>query len=143
MTERPTWNETFIDIAKILSKRSKDPKTKVGAVLTKNKCIIGTGYNGEPRGFQYDFNWGTEEKYDYVIHAEMNAIANACYNGCNIKDSEIFLTHSPCNKCILQLIQFGVKKVYFIHKYKDYDFTEHIANYSNIELEQVNEYDGD
>lgn len=135
--ERPTWEETFFSIAKTISLRSKDPRTKVGAVLVKNNCIIGTGYNGDPRNFKYEFNWNTEEKYKYVIHAEMNAIANACYNGCEVKDSEMYLTLSPCNECIKLLVQFGVKKVYFLEKYKDFELTEHIAKNSNLELIEV------
>ncbi len=137
--ERPSWKQTFIEIAKTIAKRSKDPHTKVGAVLTNNNCIIGTGYNGDPRNFKYEFDWNSEEKYNYVIHAEMNAIANAVYNGAgnSIKGSEIYLTLSPCNHCILQLIQFGVKTVYFLEKYKDFDLTEKIANNSDIRLVQL------
>lgn len=134
---RPGWKKTFIDVAKVIAQRSKDPHTKVGAVLIKNNCIIGTGYNGDPRNFRYKFNWNTEEKYDYVIHAEMNAIANACYNGCQIKDSEIFLTLSPCNQCIKLLIQFGVKKVYYLKEYKDFELTKKIADNADIELERI------
>lgn len=136
---RPSWQKTFIDIAKIISRRSKDPHTKVGAVLVKNNCIIGTGYNGDPRNFNCEFNWNTEEKYNYVIHAEMNALANACYNGCQVKDSEIYLTLSPCNHCILQLIQFGVKKVYYLREYKDFELTKKIADNADIKLIKLEE----
>jgi len=136
---RPSWQDTFIEIAKVIAKRSKDPHTKVGAVLVKNNCIIGTGYNGDPRNFKYDFDWSTSEKYDYVIHAEMNALANACYNGCEVKDSEIYLTLSPCNHCILQLIQFGVKRVYYLTEYKDFELTKKIADNSDIELIKIGE----
>ena len=134
---RPGWKKTFIDVAKVIAQRSKDPHTKVGAVLIKNNCIIGPGYNGDPRNFRYKFNWNTEEKYDYVIHAEMNAIANASYNGCQIKDSEIFLTLSPCNQCIKLLIQFGVKKVYYLKEYKDFELTKKIADNADIKLERI------
>ena len=136
---RPSWHKTFITIADVISQRSKDPHTKVGCVLTNNKCIIGTGYNGDPRNFRYKFNWNTEEKYDYVIHAEMNAIANAVYNGAgnSIKDSEIYLTLSPCSKCILMLIQFGVKRIYYRDKYKDFELTQKIADNADIQLIQI------
>lgn len=143
MKNRPSWKMTFINIAKVISQRSKDPHTKVGAVLTKNNCIIGTGYNGDPRNFKYNFNWNTSEKYDYVIHAEMNAIANACYNGCQIKDSIIYLTLSPCNKCILQLIQFGVKEIYYLKEYKDFELTKKIADNADIELIKIKELDNE
>lgn len=132
--DRPTWKEMFFEIAKVVATRSKDPKTKVGAVLVKNNCIIGIGYNGEPKGFKYEFNWNSEEKYDYVIHAELNAISNACSIGANVKDADIYLTLSPCVNCIKLLIQHGIKNVYFLNKYKDYDLSRKIASNANINL---------
>ena len=136
---RPSWDQTFMDVAKTIARRSKDPSHKVGAVIVKNKCIVATGYNGDPRDFRYEFDWNTPEKYDYVIHAEVNAIANAVYNGAgnSIKDSDVYLTLSPCNKCILQLIQFGVKRVFFLEKYKDFELTQKIADNADIQLIQV------
>lgn len=138
-SDRPTWQKTFFEVAKTVSKRSKDPHTKVGCVLVKNNCIIATGYNGDPRGFRYQFNWHTEEKYDYVVHAEMNCLANAVYNGAgnSIKGSDLYLTISPCSKCILQLIQFGVKRVFYLKEYKDFELTKKIADNSDIELLKI------
>lgn len=140
-TERPSWQKTFLEVAKTVAKRSKDPRTKVGAVLVKNNCILATGYNGDPRGFRYDFDWGSEEKYSYVIHAELNAIANAVYNGSgnSIKGSEIYLTLSPCNHCILLLVQFGVKTVYYLDEYKDFELTKKIVDNSDIRLVKIDE----
>lgn len=139
--KRPSWQQTFIDVAKTVAKRSKDPHTKVGSVLVKNNTILSTGYNGDPRNFRYKFRWDTEEKYNYVVHSEMNCIANAVYNGAgnSIKDSEIYLTLSPCSRCILLLIQFGVKKVYYLKEYKDFELTKQIANNSDIELIKIEE----
>lgn len=118
---RPYWEETYFEIAKVISKRSKDPHTKVGAVLVKDGRVLGVGYNGEPREFTYSFNWFTEEKYNYVIHAELNAIANACSIGANVN-------------CIKLLIQHQIRNVYFLKKYKDFELTEKIANHANINL---------
>ena len=136
---RPTWEQTFMEVARTVAKRSKDPRTKVGAVLVKNNCILATGYNGEQRGFLYAFDWSTPEKYDYVIHAEMNAIANAVYNGAgdSIRGSEIYLTLSPCSKCMLMLIQFGVAKVHYSTEYKDFELAKKIADHSGIILEKT------
>ena len=74
---RISWEELFIQMAILVSKKSADPKTQVGDVLVKENCVIGIGYNGAPRNFRYNFNWATSEKYDFVIHAEANAIANS------------------------------------------------------------------
>jgi dCMP deaminase len=134
---RPTWFETYIEIAKVISKRSKDPHTKVGAVLVKDGCVIGVGYNGEPRNCSVDFNWNSEEKYDYVVHAEMNAIANACSIGVSCVGADIFITMSPCHDCLKLLIQHKIKNIYFLTKYKDFELTEKIAKNSQINLIQL------
>ena len=136
---RPSWQDMFFEIADIVSRRSKDPHTKVGAVLVKDNHIIGIGYNGEPKEFRYEFDWNTEEKYDFVIHAEMNAISNANYIGVNCSGADIYITHSPCNHCILLLIQHGIKNIYFKKRYKDYELTKKIADNSNINLIEIGE----
>lgn len=141
-TDRITWEQMYFEIAKIVAKRSSDPKTKVGAVLVKNRCIIGVGYNGEPRKFNYNFNWNTDEKYKYVIHAELNAIANACSTGANVTGADIYLTLSPCSDCIKLLIQHQIKNIYFLEKYKDYNLTKHIAKNANINLYYKGEENG-
>ena len=134
-----TWQELYIEIAKTVAKKSKDPRTKVGACLVKDGCVIGIGYNGEPRNFKYNFNWNSEEKYDYVIHAEMNAIANAQSIGVSVVDADIYLTLSPCHECIKLLIQNRIKNVYYLKEYKDIELTKKIAEYSNINLERIYE----
>lgn len=134
---RLTWQELFINMAKLVSERSKDPHTKVGAVLVKDNHVLGIGYNGEPREFTYEFNWHTCEKYDYVIHAELNAIANACAIGANVVGADIYLTLSPCHDCMKLLIQHQIKNVYFMNKYKDFELTEKMAKHSNINLIEV------
>lgn len=136
-SSRPTWAQTFIEIAKVVAKRSKDPHTKVGAVLVKEGRIIGVGYNGEPRDFGYEFDWSTKEKYDYVIHAELNAIANACAIGANVSGSDIYITLSPCHDCIKLLIQHQIKNVYYLDEYSDIDKTKFIAEHSKVKLHRL------
>lgn len=135
--KRPTWQETYFAVAKTIAQRSLDPHTKVGAVIVKDGVIVGTGYNGAPRGFQYRFDWYSEEKYNYVIHAEMNAIANAQAVGVSVVGADIYLTLSPCHDCIKLLIQNQIKNVYYLEEYKDIELTKKIADYSNINLKRV------
>jgi len=134
---RLTWDEMYLEIAKIVAKRSKDPHTKVGAVLVKDNHILSIGYNAEPKNCKYKFNWHSTEKYAYVIHAELNAIANATYYGNSIQDSVIYLTLSPCHDCMKLLIQYGIKKVYFLDIYKDFALTKKLAKSSGIKLIHV------
>ena len=139
---RYSWKKMFVEIAKVVAQRSADPHTQVGAVLVKNNCVIGVGYNGEPKGFHFDFDWNSPEKYPYVIHAEMNAISNANRNGVDCNGADIYLTLSPCHDCIKLLIQHGIKNVYYLKEYKDIDLTKKIVeNTDSIQLTKLYEND--
>ena len=139
---RYSWKRMFVEIAKVVAQRSADPHTQVGAVLVKNNCVIGVGYNGEPKGFHFDFDWNSPEKYPYVIHAEMNAISNANRNGVDCNGADIYLTLSPCHDCIKLLIQHGIKNVYYLKEYKDIDLTKRIVeNTDSIRLIKLDEND--
>jgi len=120
-----SWDEYFMGTAILSGKRSKDPSTQVGAcIVDENKRIVGTGYNGAPRGIDdADFPWEREgdflnTKYAYVCHAELNAILNSTkesLNGCTI-----YIALFPCNECAKAIIQSGIKRVvYLSDKYKD------------------------
>jgi dCMP deaminase len=117
---------TFMSIAILASARSKDPSTQVGACLvSEDGRIIGTGYNGFPRGIDSDaLPWDKtadkpdETKYLYVAHAEENAVANCDKNRLN--GSIIYTTLFPCNKCSIILVQNQVSEiVYLSDKYHD------------------------
>jgi dCMP deaminase len=120
------WDDYFMSLAILVSLRSKDPSSKVGAVLVKDNKVIGTGYNGFPTGCdESQLPWERDiknegwlnTKYPYVIHAEANALLNTVSspNGCSV-----YVTLFPCNECSKLLVQGGVKEVvYFQNKYPD------------------------
>lgn len=136
LDSRIGWKDLWMNIAKEVAKRSKDPHTQVGAVIVKDNHILGIGYNADPRKFRLRFDWHTEEKYTYVIHAELNAVANACAIGTNIAGADIYVTMSPCKDCIKLLIQHQIKKVYYLEEYKDFVISKHIAKFSPIKLKK-------
>lgn len=114
------WHEYFIASAFLAAKRSKDPSTRVGAVVVneENK-IVGVGYNGMPIGCDDDvFPWGKntpnelDSKYLYVCHAETNAILNK--NSSDTKNCRIYTTLFPCNECAKIIIQSGIKEVIYV-----------------------------
>lgn len=119
-----SWDETFMNIAKVIAKRSKDPNTQNGACLVnQNNVIIGLGYNGFPRGCSDDeLPWARvgnfcDKKYAYVVHAEANAILNA---NTDTEGSKTYCTLFPCNECAKILIQKGIKEIiYEDDKYHD------------------------
>ena len=122
-TDYISWDEYFLGIAMLAARRSKDPSTQVGAcIVSPDKIIISTGYNGMPKGCSDDeFPWnrdGEDNKYPYVVHAELNAILNA--NGRDLRGSSIYVALFPCNECAKAIIQSGVKEVlYLSDKYAD------------------------
>lgn len=141
-TNRITWDAMYFKIAEIVALRSADPHTQVGCVLVSpTKQILGIGYNGAPRDFKGNFNWKTEEKYLYVIHAEMNAIANACAIGANVVGASIYLTLSPCHECMKLIVQHRIAEINFIDTYKDFDESLKIAKACGIQMYQYSEKD--
>lgn len=134
-----TWDQTFIGIAMVIAKRSKDPSTQVGAVIVgRDNRIVGIGYNGMPKGDDKAFPWTRPEKYDYVIHAEENAILNAKGNITDIEGSTLYCTHYPCVKCSRLLAQTGISKVVFIHEGRHRDEkSDHILSSMGISVTRM------
>lgn len=120
------WDEYFMGVALLSSRRSKDPNTPVGACIINNKKqIVGVGYNGMPRGCDdKDFPWvrdanPVDSKYMYVVHAELNAILNSITG---LDDCTLYSTLFPCNECTKAIIQTGIKKIFYLEdKYSDTD----------------------
>jgi len=109
------WDNRFLDLAESIAGWSKDPSRKIGAVAVgKKREILAQGYNGFPRGIddsplRYD---NREEKYRLVVHAEMNVIYNASYNGVCLNDSTLYVHGLPvCSECAKGIIQVGINRV--------------------------------
>ena len=125
MKAQLNWDEYFMGMAVLSSLRSKDPSTKVGAVIVNDeKKVVSIGYNGMPRNIDdEDLTWnkgeGLDSKYLYVCHAELNAILNA-RNGSSLANCTAYVTLFPCNECTKALIQVGIKEVVYLDdKYGD------------------------
>ena len=119
-----SWDECFMEIAKTVSKRSKDPSTKTGAIIVdENHQVVGLGYNGWIKGANdTDFPWKregdfVETKYAYVVHCEENAIYCSTKSA---KGGTLNTTLFPCNECAKSIIQTGIKEVVYMEdKYHD------------------------
>lgn len=118
------WKYRYINMAKEVATWSKDPSTKVGAVIIGNAGqTVSQGYNGFPRGID-----DCEEKYNdrplkykMVVHAEMNAIYNAIHNGASTVGSTMYVTGLPvCHECAKAIIQVGIKEVVIDTKPKEH-----------------------
>lgn len=109
------WDVRFLKLARHIAGWSKDPSTKVGAVLVDDKNRVrGMGYNGFPRRvddnpilYLPDANGSKQQKYERVVHAELNAILEAK----NCEGLVLYTTMFTCNECAKAVIQSGVNEV--------------------------------
>lgn len=103
-----------MEVAELVATWSKDPSTKVGAIVVgPDREIRSTGYNGVVRGVDDDIPERLERptKYDFFEHAERNAVYNACLIGASLKGCVIYVTSMPCPDCARAIIQSGIKMV--------------------------------
>ena len=113
------WDLRFIEMARNAASWSKDPSTKVGAVIVDDdKRVISVGYNGFPKGVTDDERLhDREEKYKMIVHAERNALlfANKDVKNCNLHTYPFM----PCSVCAGMVIQAGIKRVVTVKNNND------------------------
>jgi len=108
--DRPGWDAYFLAIAEAVSRRSPDPSTRHGCVLVDaDRRVVATGYNGPVAGLPNDMvPLERPAKYDWLIHAEDNAVAFA---RCDLRGSTAYVTGPPCAACFRRLLQVGVRRI--------------------------------
>jgi len=125
--ERITFEDYFMLLAFLVSKRSPDLSTRHGCLaVNKKNQIIGLGYNGFVRGANDDLMPQTRpEKYSVVLHSEENCLLN-----CNssLENATLFITGYPCVKCWRLIIQSGIKKVVYGNIKSSHSQSEHLQD---------------
>lgn len=128
MADRPEWDQTFKDIAKVWSHRSTCTRRQVGAVVVKGKQVIGQGYNGVASGLRHCLDGGcprgllshseVPKDADYnaypckAIHAEHNAILQAGLKSC--EGATIYVTDKPCQQCTNLIEHAKIERVVIV-----------------------------
>ena len=128
--KRPSWDQYFMDITRLVATRSTCMRRQVGAVLVKDRNILATGYNGVPTGISHCDTVGclrerlkvpSGERHELCrgLHAEQNAIIQAARHGINIDGSTLYCTTMPCIICTKMLINAGITTVVYGEGYAD------------------------
>lgn len=141
---RPSWNTYFMDITRLVAKRSTCLRRAVGAVVVKDRRILSTGYNGAPVNVTHCIDAGclreklnvpSGEKHELCrgIHAEQNAIIQAAYHGVSIKGATLYCTNLPCSICAKMIINAGIKAIYYVEGYAD-SISEDMLKEADIQL---------
>ena len=125
---RPCWDDYFMEIARVVAKRSNCSRRQVAAVIVKDNHLLSTGYNGTPRGVKNCFDGGCPRCAGHTpsgshleeclcVHAEQNAICQAARYGIDVSGSTIYITLSPCLTCAKLIINAGIKEVVYAGDY--------------------------
>jgi dCMP deaminase len=133
---RASWDDYFMNIARVVSSRSTCERKFVGAVIVRDRTILSTGYNGSIRGMPHCTDVGhmmVDGHCVATIHAEMNAIIQAAKNGVAIDGAAIYVTASPCWNCFKAVANAGMKRIIYGEFYRDERIFE-VAKTLGIEL---------
>jgi dCMP deaminase len=134
--KRPTFKDILAEQVITVSKRSACLFYNVGAVIFRGDQVLSFGYNGPSRGDVHCYEVGCARIVNGELkegsglcrgsHAELNAIGNAARNGINIEGSSMMITVRPCKVCSKQIVNQGIKEVYYLF---DYDRDKDVENY--------------
>jgi dCMP deaminase len=129
MSDRPSWEEYFMQIAHLVKTRATCPRRSVGAVVVRDKRILCTGYNGSPMGLPHCPEGGPENDWPVgcmraghcirSLHAEQNCLLQAAKMGVSCDGAEIYVTCQPCNMCAKMIINAGIRRVVYEGDYPD------------------------
>jgi dCMP deaminase len=139
MDGRVSWDEYFMNIARVVATRATCDRKHVGAVLVRDKTILSTGYNGSIRGLPHCSEVGHMMEDGHcvaTVHAEANAIIQAAKNGVAIDGATIYTTASPCWPCFKLIANSGARRIVFGEFYRDTRIFE-FAQRLGIELVEL------
>lgn len=142
LSKQLRYDKAYLRIAESWASLSHCNRKQVGAIIVKDKMIISDGYNGTPAGFDNCCENEHGETHWYVLHAEANAILKVAKSTNNCKGATLYLTLSPCKDCSKLILQAGIKRVVFIHAYKDSEGIDFL-NESGIEVTQIEDISND
>jgi dCMP deaminase len=139
MDPRASWDEYFMNIARVVASRATCDRKHVGAVLVRDRTILSTGYNGSIRGLRHcaeDGHMMEDGHCVRTVHAEANAIIQAAKNGVAIDGATVYTTASPCWPCFKLIANSGCARIVFGEFYRDQRIFEY-AQQLRIELAEL------
>ena len=127
---RPSWDEYFMGIARVVAGRATCLHRQVGAVVVRDKRILATGYNGAPTGLphcldigclrdQVGARSGERQELCRASHAEQNALEQAARYGIALEGATLYSTTAPCSICAKMLVNAGIRRVVYAEDYPD------------------------
>lgn len=139
---RQSWNEYFMNLAKLAAERSSCDRANVGAVIVnKDNRIIATGYNGSVGSKTPHCDEIGHTMRDghciATLHAELNCISYCAKEGIPLKGSTLYVTHFPCLNCTKALIQSGIVRIIYHEAYRVDDYAVELLKMNEITYEKL------
>jgi len=141
---RPSFMDVLAEQASVIAKRSACLFHNVGAVIFKGDQILSFGYNGPSKGDVHCYEVGCSRIINGQIkkggglcrgsHAELNAIGNAAKNGVKIEGASMIVSLQPCKVCAKQIVNQGIKEVYYVFEYNQEEGVKEYFKKLNIKL---------
>jgi dCMP deaminase len=146
--ERPDWDDYFMNIARVVAARSNCVKRKVAAVITVDRRIIATGYNGTPRGVTNCNEGGCPRCNSFApggtdlgeclcSHAEENAITQSAYHGVSVRGGTLYSTFCPCLMCTKMIINAGIREVVYSADYPLGEVSLRLLREAGVKVRQL------
>lgn len=132
-----SWHKYFLDIAKVVSTKSKDPKRQVGAIIVdEDNRVVSTGFNGYPKSYPDEtVDWSNREQVrQCIIHAEANAIL---YARISLKNCKLYTTLCPCLDCAKMAAAAGMKEIYYLEDYDKNSIPDDYKNNLNMSIVKI------
>lgn len=145
-SERPSWDNYFMEMAELAKTRSTCLRRRVGAILVKDRRVIATGYNGAAVGAmhcnkvgclreQMQIKSGERQELCRAVHAEQNVITQAAKFGIATEGAVLYCTTFPCATCAKLLINAGITRIWFKESYPDYSgLSADILKHAGVEV---------
>ncbi|MEW9675826.1 ComE operon protein 2 [Lentibacillus sp. L22] len=138
--ERISWDQYFMAQSHLLALRSTCTRLMVGATIVRDKRIIAGGYNGSVSGSVHCIDEGCymiDGHCVRTVHAEANALLQCAKFGVPTDGAELYVTHFPCLQCCKQIIQSGIKTVYYATDYKNHPYALELFQEADVETKKV------
>ncbi|MCV3755014.1 ComE operon protein 2 [Limosilactobacillus fermentum] len=140
MKKRIDWDQYFMVQAALLASRSTCTRLSVGAVLVRDKRIIGSGYNGAVAGDEHCIDVGCYLRDGHcvrTIHAEMNALLQCAKFGTSTDGAMVYVTDFPCLQCTKSLLQAGITQINYLRNYHNDNYAMKLIELKGVTLHQI------
>jgi dCMP deaminase len=146
-TNRPSWDDYFLEMANAASKRATCNRGRSGCLIVRDKQILVTGYVGSPTGLPHcddighllkkvvNENGEISEHCLRTVHAEQNAICQAAKRGIAIFGATVYTRMTPCRTCAMLLINCGIKRIVCERRYQLAGESEQLLCQAGVRVE--------